>query len=124
MSAPSTLIDPSGKVVKALAALSTADDLANATTKDGKSLWEGVDRPSADDLKGAAECFKAIRSAHAELPADGSKIISDTIRTVKQVKAQANSVADEVADLFMDGYHWIKERASEAYDWVVEKIGE
>lgn len=119
-----TLIDPSLKVMEKLETLTTFEGLSTATTKEGKSLWDGVERPSENDLKGAASCFKAIVSAHAEVPADGSRIVRDVARVVKQAKFEAAGVFGEVENLFMDGYHWVMEKVNEAVNWAVRKISE
>ena len=118
-----TSIDPSAKVLKKLETLSTPEGIENAKTKDGKSLWEGVEKPSMNDIKCAASCFSAITKAHAELPSNGTKVVQDTVRAAKRIRTETGGFIEDVEDFFMDGFNWIKEKATDAINWVIEKAG-
>ena len=103
-------IDPARKVVEALGSLASVQALTEAKTKDGRSLWEGMDKPTQEDLKNAAECFSAISQAYVSLPKDGSLV------KISQPQAVAAAVD-------MDGFNWIKHKIDKAVGWIVRKAG-
>jgi hypothetical protein len=122
-------INPSQKVVKAFGALTSVDALSNATTQDNRSIWDGMEKPSTEDLKRAAQCFSAITAACTVLPQDGSLVkvsaiaLKDAATALKEAKREVHDGLEAVVDLVMDGFHWVKENMDEALEWVVRKAG-
>ncbi|KAK7434452.1 hypothetical protein CaCOL14_012792 [Colletotrichum acutatum] len=109
-------MDPSRRIIDDMRRLSSKDTLENAKTKDGKSLWEGSEKPDGAMMEQAAKCFAAISDAHETLPKDGSKV---------EVAPQAvTQTAESTGNLFLDAFYWLKQRIVEVTDWVVKKIGQ
>ncbi|KAJ5175562.1 uncharacterized protein N7482_001439 [Penicillium canariense] len=119
-------IDPSHKVIKSLSKLDSTEKLEAATDKDGKSIWEGVEKPSKDELIAAAQCFSAIREACTKLPADGSVVQTVTFSalSVNSIQIASNHIFEAIADTFMDGFNYLKEKVHQTIDWIVRKAGE
>ena len=89
-----------------------------------KPLWKESEKPSATDLKQAANCFKAMHEASLALPADG-KLVSRAANTaVKSAVVMHGNMLDVVSNRLMEEFYWVKQRLEDAWDWVVEKIGQ
>jgi hypothetical protein len=117
------ILDPSKLVIEGLASLTTPESLANATTKNSqKSLWDGQEKPSPEDMAGAAQCFQAITLGYNGLPSNGS-ILKPVVGAALGARTTALGVWDSVEELFMDGFHWIKEKIHDVTDWVIRKSG-
>ncbi|UZP32228.1 hypothetical protein NXS19_000044 [Fusarium pseudograminearum] len=108
-------MDPSRKIIDDMKRLSSKEALENAKTKDGKSLWEGTEKPDVAMMEQAAKCFAAISDAHETLPKDGSRV-----EVAPQLVGQPG---ESTGNLFLDAFHWLKQRIMEVKDWVVKKIG-
>ncbi|KAF7557530.1 hypothetical protein G7Z17_g514 [Cylindrodendrum hubeiense] len=109
-------MDPSRKVIDEMKKLSSKEALENAKTKDGKSLWEGSEKPEGKTLEQAAKCFAAISDAHETLPRDGSK--------VEVVAQPSDQLQQTTGDWFLDAFYWLKRKIHDVKDWVVKKIGQ
>lgn len=106
-------IDPISKVMQRLSNVTSVEQLREAKTADGKSLWEGKPPPSDTDLQQASQCFTAVRAACAALPSNGSIAPSVGISLAQ----------DKPQDMFMDAFIWISKKAIEVKDWIVRKSG-
>jgi hypothetical protein len=117
------IIDASSKVISGLSSLGTPEGLANATAKGSQnSLWSGQGKPSEGDLKNAAACFSAITHGHVGLPSDGS-IVKPVVTAASEMRVMAHGLSDGLTEVFMDGFHWIKESIDEVTSWVVKAAG-
>ena len=121
----STLIDPNEKVMKTLGQLTSAEQLKAATTKSGKPLWDAKDMPSDKDLANAAKCFTAINDAAQTLPKNGTPVsVGMSINAAaKIVTAQKEQAVNDVGDLLMEGFYWVKQQVENIVEWIVEKAG-
>lgn len=117
----SQLVDPANKTIGRMASVTSVDGLKNARTKDGKSLWEGASIPSDDDLKAAAQCLGAIKDAHNTLPEDGSRLKAAIATPAATTPSSVQTYTSQ--GFFADLFHWIKQKASDAADWIVKKTG-
>lgn len=116
-------IDPTRKVISALEQFSTKQSLLDARTKDKKSIWEGQDMPSEGDLEQAAKCFNAISRAHKELAPSTGSLTKPAATMVKKPATNTNLASQTIDGYLMDAFYWLKQKAHDAVDWIVDKIG-
>lgn len=105
------------KLSNNLAQLNSAADLRNAKTQKDEPLF-GSDAPDDATLSQAITSLQTLKTAYADLPADGSaRAISTPVVQTRSADAQ------DLGDLIMDGLNWLKHKAEDVWDWVVEKLG-
>ncbi|KAF7870614.1 hypothetical protein EAF04_004358 [Stromatinia cepivora] len=116
------VFDPGNKAIQKLsenlAQLNSAADLRNAKTQKDEPLF-GSDAPDDATLSQAITSLQTLKTAYADLPADGSAraIITPIVQT-----RSADTL--DLGDLIMDGLNWIKHKAEDVWDWAVEKLGD
>ena len=110
---------PMQKMHEKLASFKDSKALAQAKTGTGASLFASA--PDMKELDGALTCFKTLGQAYTKLPSDGTSALA---KGFKRADAIAEVTAVETTELAMDGWEWIKKKAHDAVEWVVEAVGE
>lgn len=125
------VFDPSKKSMdrlgEKLASFKSVDDLKKAKTQNGAPLFDADNMPSNEDLKNGLASLKELHSAYARLPSDGSSgadtpAAAPTAGTLEPV-AGSTDFLEDVGDMFMDAWNWVKQAVKDAKDWVVETSG-
>lgn len=130
----SVVINPNRKAMNALGNITDWQVFKGAKTQDDTPLFDPDQMPSDQDLQDAVKYFQTLHSAYNSVPADGSTAPAPAQQpqpVQKMVSAQpagtfvpaAFSVWDDIADDFMDAFHFVEQKVDDAVNWVVQVVG-
>jgi hypothetical protein len=75
---------------------------------------------SKKELDSALDCFRTLGTAYKSMPRNGT---STLLKGAKRASAVAEATSVKVKDVAMDWWQWLKNKVSDAVDWVISKSG-
>jgi hypothetical protein len=119
--------DPTAKVMAKMVSkvqhLASGQDLLSAKTDSGENLIPANAQVDLKDLDEARKHLLEVGRAYQTLDATSDKPVLHSRAPAQPMVAMAVHQPEDLGDLLMDGWTWVKEKASEAVEWGVKQAG-
>ncbi|KAH0372867.1 hypothetical protein KCU65_g919, partial [Aureobasidium melanogenum] len=119
--------DPSQKPLKAMHAklmeASSVEKFRALKTQSGQALFDANIKNDEKLMQASRSCLQTVTGAYNSMQLSSGSVpqkSSDTEALIKTMRA----VEDNFENALMDGFHWVKEKISEATDWIIKAAGD
>ncbi|KAL1876851.1 hypothetical protein VTK73DRAFT_9153 [Phialemonium thermophilum] len=121
------LYDPASKPMMALAKklgeLKDGHDFSSLKTCSGGSLFDADVSVDKNIMDGAFGCLKTITQAYSQLPGSGVSAKIAASASFGKVVTAAESASEDVGDLLLDGWYWVREQMDNVTEWIIDTAG-
>ncbi|KAF7502179.1 hypothetical protein GJ744_006768 [Endocarpon pusillum] len=117
---------PMAKLAERLQSVENDDQFKRLQTETGENLFNDEIKKDQDTMAGARKCLGTISEAYSNvIPSHGPSAIMgpSMTSTTAHLVTTASHASENFGDMLMDAWFWVREKAHEVTEWIVNTTG-